>query len=122
MQNQSTTPAAVLIDLPALGELAQGNGPQWSHESSDLDLTLLSWASQREIAAHVNGEVDVVLIVVAGAGNVTVEGAAYHLTAGQALLIPKGTERSIRSTVDRFSYLSLHRCRAGLWPTIRGAS
>jgi mannose-6-phosphate isomerase-like protein (cupin superfamily) len=108
------------IDLAALGEAAQGNGPQWSHESTDLDLTFLSWQSGREIAAHVNAEVDVLFVVVDGTGEVIVNGETYGLAAGQALLIPKGSERAIRCTGERFSYLSIHRRRTGLWPTVRG--
>ena len=122
MTDQPRAPAAIRIDLVALGEASEGNGPQWSYESADLDLTFLSWQSGREIAAHVNGEVDVVLFVVVGTGEVTVNGETHALTAGQALLIPKGSERAIRCTGERFSYLSIHRRRAGLWPTVRGFS
>ena len=122
MTDQSRAPTAIRIDLAALAAAAQGNGPQWSHESADLDLTLLSWQSGQEIAAHVNAEVDVVFFVVDGSGEVIVDGETYGLTAGQALLIPKGSERAIRCTGERFSYLSIHRRRAGLWPTVRGFS
>ena len=122
MTDQSRAPAAIRIDLLALVAAAQGNGPQWSHESADLDLTLLSWQSGQEIAAHVNAEVDVVFFVVDGSGEVIVDGETHALTVGQALLIPKGSERAIRCTGERFSYLSIHRRRTGLWPTVRGFS
>ena len=122
MIDQPQAPAAIRIDLLALAAAPQGNGPQWSHESADLDLTLLSWQSGQEIAAHVNAEVDVVFFVVDGSGEVIVNGATHALTAGQALLIPKGSERAIRCTGERFSYLSIHRRRTGLWPTVRGFS
>jgi mannose-6-phosphate isomerase-like protein (cupin superfamily) len=122
MTDRPRSPTAIFIDLRALGDAVQGNGPQWSHESVDLDLTFLSWQSGREIAAHVNGEVDVVLFVVAGTGDVIVNGEIHALTAGQALLIPKGLERAIRCTGGPFSYLSIHRRHAGLWPTVRGFS
>ncbi len=71
-EHQATT--AVQIDLAGLGERAQSSGPQWSYESTDLDLTLLTWNAQQGIASHVNDEVDVVLVVVAGAGEATVVG------------------------------------------------
>lgn len=112
---------AVLIDLVGLYRAAEGSGPQWGHESEDLDLTLLNWTAGQQVAAHVNNEVDVVMIVVAGMGEVVVNGHAHQLTPGQALLIPKGAERAIRCTGERFGYLSVHRRRRGLWPTIRGA-
>jgi mannose-6-phosphate isomerase-like protein (cupin superfamily) len=113
---------AVVIDLVDRSGGEGHSGPRWSHESDDLDLTLLTWRGHERIAAHVNREVDVVLIVVAGEGEVVVNGATHRLSAGQAILIPKGTERAIRCAGDRFSYLSLHRRRRGLWPSVRGDS
>jgi quercetin dioxygenase-like cupin family protein len=118
MVKHQATLAGILIDLADLGERAKSSGPQWSHESTDLDLTLLTWTASQGIASHVNDEVDVMLVVVAGAGEVTVNDDVYRLQTGQALLIPKGTQRSIRCTGERFSYLSLHRRRRGLWPTL----
>ena len=111
---------AVLIDLQSISGLAHGGGPQWGQESEDLNLTLLSWPARHVIAPHTNNEVDVVLIAVAGTGEVTVNNQTLQLGPGLALLIPKGAERSIRSTSERFSYLSVHRRRRGLMPTIGG--
>jgi quercetin dioxygenase-like cupin family protein len=62
----------------------------------------------------------VVLVVVPGADEAKVDGRHYPLMPGHALLIPKGAERAIQCTADTFSYLSLHRRRRGLWPTVRG--
>ncbi len=118
MSQDQPSPTAVLIDLARLA--TAGNGPQWSYESVDLDLTLLSWTAEQQIAPHVNDEVDVLLIAVAGTGDVTVNAEVHRLSAGQALLIPKGAERAIQSATERFSYLSVHRRRRGLWPTVRG--
>jgi mannose-6-phosphate isomerase-like protein (cupin superfamily) len=118
--NEQTPPSAIMVDLVDVSDGAAHSGPQWSHESTDLDLTLLSWRSQQQVAAHVNDEVDVVLVGVAGTGDVTVNGEMYRLGPGQALLIPKGAERSMQCTDGRWSYLSVHRRRRGLWPTVRG--
>jgi quercetin dioxygenase-like cupin family protein len=111
---------AVLVDLIAKAALDANCGPRWAYESTDLDLTLLSWRQGEAIAAHVNDEVDVVLIGVAGTGEITVNGVVFGLAAGHALLIPKGAERAIRCTDDSFSYLSVHQRRRGLWPTVAG--
>ena len=111
--------AEFLIDLPSWAKGATQSGPIWSHESTDLDLTLLSWAAQEGIAAHINDEVDVLLIGITGAGEVIVNDETYRLSAGQMLLIPKNAERSLRCTEEHWSYLSLHRRRRGLWPTVR---
>ncbi|HEX6288441.1 MAG TPA: AraC family ligand binding domain-containing protein [Herpetosiphonaceae bacterium] len=120
MSTQPPLPSAILVDLAALAVAAHQSGPRWSHESADLDLTLLSWPSPQQIAPHVNDEVDVLLIGVQGSGEVTVNAATYRLVPGMALLIPKGAQRSMRSTDDGWSYLSVHRRRRGLWPTVRG--
>ena len=107
---------AVRVDLAALSAAALRGGPQWAHESEDVDLTLLHWTAGEGVASHVNGEVDVVVVVVAGTGEASVDGAVYVLGPGQALLIPKGAERSLRCPATHWSYLSLHRRRRGLWP------
>jgi hypothetical protein len=65
---------------------------------------------------HVNSEVDVVLVGIAGDGLVEVDGMAHLLRSGQAVIIPKGVRRAIRSTSGRFAYLTCHRRRTGLWP------
>lgn len=105
--------------LEQASTVAQG-GPQWSHECEDLDLTLLSWENGKSIAPHINDEVDGVLIGVLGTGVVTVNGQAHELRPGVVILIPKGCERAIQSTAQRLSYLSVHRRRRGLMPTING--
>src|SRR3712207_3271088 len=88
----------VFIDLEALSGMARSNGPQWGCASDDLNLTLLSWNAQGQVASHINNEVDVVLIGVEGTGQVLVDGTSYSLQPGQALLIVKGAERAIQST------------------------
>lgn len=107
-----------LIPFAALAEQAAGSGPIWGHESADLDITLLSWRAGAEIAAHVNDDVDVLLIGVAGTGDVSVGDETIRLEPGRALLIPKGAARSFRCGSARWSYLSVHRRRRGLWPTV----
>ena len=116
---------ALLIDLAAIGAGAQNSGPQWGHSCDDLNLTLLSWERGRTVAPHVNNEVEVVIVVVDGEGEAIVNGETFRLAPGQALLIPKGVERaiqgtSIQGTAERFSYLSVHRRRQGLMPTLGG--
>jgi quercetin dioxygenase-like cupin family protein len=118
--NEPLPSAAILLELPALSQGVGDSGPQWSHESTDLDLTLLRWRLGQQVIAHANDEVDVLLIGVSGAGEVIVNSDVYQLTSGQALLIPKGSERSMRCTAEHWSYLSVHRRRRGLWPTVRG--
>lgn len=97
-----------------------GSGPQWAHESEDLDMTLLSWPPGKSVAEHINNEVDVLLIGLVGNGIVTVEKQEHPLNAGVLLLIPKGKQRSMQSGDEQWSYLSIHRRRRGLVPTVKG--
>ena len=117
MNTPSKSLSATLIDLQTAQPFS---GPQLGHETEDLNLTLLSWKAGEGVAPHVNEEVDVVLIVVDGEGEVSVGQQVLALQVGQALLIPKGCERAIRCVGERFSYLSVHRRRRGLMPTIGG--
>jgi quercetin dioxygenase-like cupin family protein len=105
------------IDVAALSQAAEHDGPQWGHASEDLNLTLLHWTEGQLIAPHVNDEVDVLLLVIAGAGEAIVDMERHTLTPGQVLLIPKGAERALCCAGAHFSYLSVHRRRRGLWPT-----
>lgn len=90
----------------------------FGREMEDLDATLLAWPQGHEIQAHVNAEVDVVTVVLSGSGVAQIDGAERALTAGSVLLIPKGAERSIRSTSDDFRYLNVHKRRKRLMPTL----
>lgn len=110
---------AVWVDLPDAARQSDApSGPQWSHESADLDLTLLSWADGRGIEPHKNDEIDVVWVGIEGEGRATVDGEVHELRPGVTLLIPKGAVRSVWSVSTPFLYLSIHRRRAGLRPTL----
>ena len=112
--------SAILVDWHRLDDDARSPGVQWACESEDLDVTLLAWLNPGSgVAPHVNDEVDVLLMVVGGAGEVTVEGVVHPLQAGEALLMPRGAARAIRCAGERFTYLSVHRRRRGLYPAIR---
>ena len=105
-----------VVDLAALARSATAQGAIWTRESEDLDINLLGFAAGEGVAEHVNAEVDVLLVGIAGAGAVTVDGTRQNLSAGDAIVIPKGANRGIQSMSDPFAYLSCHRRRGGLWP------
>ncbi len=109
----------IFVDLKALSQEASQGGPQWGLACEDLNATLLWWPDQHTITPHVNNEVDVLLLVMDGSGTVVVNGEEIAMSAGQALLIPKGAERAIRSATPSFCYLNIHR-RRRLMPTIGG--
>ncbi|HET7034897.1 MAG TPA: hypothetical protein VFI42_04380 [Thermomicrobiaceae bacterium] len=103
-------------------ELTAGDavGVLLSRESTDLDLNLLRFVDGGGVDAHVNSEVDVVVVVLAGAGLLEAAGAAVPLRAERAVLIPKGIERAIHALPgEELVYLSLHRRRQRLMPQPR---
>jgi quercetin dioxygenase-like cupin family protein len=108
--------AGDIVELVALARAVTAPGAAWTRQSEDLNVNLLVFAIGEGVAEHVNTEVDVLLIGIAGAGAVTVDGTRQVLRAGQALLVPKGANRSIRSVSDSFAYLTCHCRRGGLWP------
>lgn len=104
------------VDVAELARNGEATGPIWTKQSEDLNVNLLVLAGDDAIASHVNAEVDVLLVGVAGAGVVEVDCIECSVGPGQVLMIPKGARRAIRSAGDRFAYLTCHRRRAGLWP------
>jgi mannose-6-phosphate isomerase-like protein (cupin superfamily) len=103
------TPAEILAVSP-------GPGPVWTLTSDDLNVNLLSFTDGEGVASHVNNEVDVLVIVVAGEGLIEIDRTKQTIRAGQVCLIPKGALRAIRSGSPDFAYLTAHRRRGFLWP------
>jgi quercetin dioxygenase-like cupin family protein len=105
-------------DLAGIASAAAGQGPVWTHESADLDVNLLVFPGGEGVPEHVNDEVDVLLVGIAGEGVVDIDGTASPLCAGHAVIVPKGTRRGTRGVSDRFAYLSCYRRRSGLRPRV----
>lgn len=112
------TPASladsVTVDLAALARVASAPGVAWAHRSEDLNANLAVFTRGNGVAAHVNNEVDVLVVVVAGDGILEIDGLHRPLRAGQAVLIAKGAARSLRAVSETFAYLTCHRRREGL--------
>ncbi len=106
-------------DLAATAAATAVRGPAWRLTDAELNANLLVFDTGQGIEAHVNHTVDVLIVGVAGTGSVFIDETTYPLSAGRVVLIPKGSERSIRAESDRFAYLTVHRARGGLIPTTR---
>ena len=102
--------------MPLSPALRLEPGAIWTRQSEDLNVNLLVFASGEGVAEHVNAEVDVLLVGIAGTGAVTIDGTRQILSPGHAIVVPKGTNRGIQSTTESFAYLTCHRRRGGLWP------
>lgn len=98
-----------VLDLRA--NIGENTGPQWGTATDDLNGTLLSWNQGQEIAAHVNNEVDVIMVVVEGTGTLILDGVRHEIRGGIAAVIPKGVERAVIAESTPLVYLNIHRKR-----------
>jgi mannose-6-phosphate isomerase-like protein (cupin superfamily) len=99
------------VDLLA----SSGTGPLWGLASADLNATLLAWPPGHELAEHVDGQLDVLVIVLDGHGSAIIDGESHDLAAGSAILIiPRRTRRRITADQAGLRYLSVHRRRGPL--------
>lgn len=96
-----------------------GRGPQWGMETEQLNATILSWEKGRGLEAHINHELDVVLIILEGEGEARIEDETIALRAGMVLPIDKGLTRAVTATGERLTYASIHRRRPGMMPQFK---
>lgn len=111
------------MDLPGVAADARDRGLEgtvWSLDGGDPSANLVRFAVGGGVGEHVNDEVDVLVVGVAGTGMVGVDGEEHALSAGVLVFVPKVTRRWIRSASDDFAYLSVHRRRGGLRVGRRG--
>jgi quercetin dioxygenase-like cupin family protein len=111
-----------LVDVAALAAdaaLTQIAGAVWSLGSADLNINLMRFADGDGVESHVNAELDVLVVVVAGEGVLDVDGRQERLRPGTLAFIPKGAQRAIHAGAGDFAYLTCHRRRPGLMPTPR---
>lgn len=110
--------SAPSVDLQLLAQQHAAMTALWAEQSVDLHINLVSLKPGTGIGEHVNAELDVLRVGIAGAGEVSIDGVPHSLRASGAMFIPKGARRAIRCLENSFSYPSCHRRRAMLWPTV----
>lgn len=99
-----------------LGSSVSGSGGAiWSlPHGGDLDANLVRLAAGGGIGEHTNSEVDVLVFVQSGSGEIVIEDVRHFLGSDHLVLVPRGARRSISAGPSGITYLSVHRRRAGL--------
>jgi hemerythrin-like domain-containing protein len=89
-------------------------GPVRGIASEDLNATLLAWNAGEGPPEHVNGERDVLVVVLAGAVTLHTGERTRELGVSESTIIEKGQLRKITARRDGTRYLSVHRRRPSL--------
>ncbi|MFC8783929.1 cupin domain-containing protein [Streptomyces nigra] len=111
--------ARLLCDVTALTEAPASAGVLWklSEPGRQLDANVVHLPPGRRVDPHVEPDLDVLLLVVAGDGTVTGSGGEENLTTGGLLWLPRGSRRALAAGEQGLSYVTVHRRRPGI--TIR---
>ena len=115
MADESQGTAPETADLASLAVAGNGvrAGVRWHLSGAgDLNANLVSFPAGEGVEEHVNRLLDVLMVGIAGEGDVVVDGVAHPLAPGSIVLVPRGARRSTRARSERFSYLTVHRRRA----------
>lgn len=117
-----SSPGSATQLAPLLAAAHEADGVQWSlDDSTDLNVNLVRLGADGTIARHINAEVDVAVIVLAGGGTLHCDAAAHELAPLVVVNIPKGAERAVHAGPDGLAYLTVHRRRGGLGISPRAA-
>jgi quercetin dioxygenase-like cupin family protein len=104
-----------LVDLASLAAGGNHPGARWRLDGEDLQANLIRLDRGDRIAPHRSDEVEVLVVVVAGRGQLALDGQVHQLAPMVIAHLPKGTVRAIEAVDGPLAYLSVHRRRsAGL--------
>ncbi|AIR96365.1 cupin domain-containing protein [Streptomyces glaucescens] len=115
-ERDGTEEARVLCDVAALSaDPAAAGGALWrlAEPGRQLDANLIHIPPDGRITPHVEPELDVLVLVVAGSGTLGTE-PPRPLTAGILVWLPRGAPRSLTAGPEGLSYVTVHRRRAAL--------
>ena len=103
------------VDLAAWAAGGNHPGARWRLDGEDLQANLVRLDQGDHIAPHRNDEVEVLVVVVFGRGELALDGQVHQLAPMVIAHLPKGTIRAIDAVDGPLAYLSVNRRRpAGL--------
>lgn len=111
----ATAVPSVLCNVYALRRDEEA-GALWKLEMGErhLDANIIRMRAEDRIASHLGPDLDVLLFVVAGAGELITSIGSAPLQPGDLAWLPRGSERSFRAGSQGLSYLTVHPRRTAL--------
>jgi quercetin dioxygenase-like cupin family protein len=104
--------AVSAVDLAGLAAAGDRPGALWRLDREDLQANLIRLGLGDRIQPHRNDEVEVLMVVVAGRGELTIDGQILPLAPMALVQVPKGTVRAVVAVDGPLAYLSVHRRRS----------
>lgn len=94
----------------------QRGGALWSlaEEGRQLDANVVRLTAGARVERHVEAELDVLLYVVGGSGELQTDEGARSLATGTVTWLPRGSGRTLSAGADGLAYLTVHRRRPGM--------
>lgn len=120
--NSETAATNRVAGLLELTRSESAHGPAWIAGGEDLNVNLLVFHAGERVLEHVNTEVDVLMVAISGKGVLTIDGQSQALSAGDTVVVSKGSRRGVKAESERFAYLTCHRRRGGLTPRLEKRS
>ena len=104
-----------MADLSSYLHGAGGDGVHWTLEGpGELNVNLVHLDAGHAMGEHANEAVDVVIVVLAGTGRLTIDGRGTALAPHVVAHVPRTSLRSVRADEHGLDYLSIHRRRGPL--------
>jgi quercetin dioxygenase-like cupin family protein len=108
----------LLCDAHALaadpGPTATGAVWKLAESGRQLDANLVHLEGGQQVGTHNEPDLDVLVLVMSGAGVLSSPEGAQQLAAGGLYWLPRGSTRSLTAGEEGLSYLTVHRRRPGL--------
>lgn len=99
------------VDTLALTTSIAHDGALWSTATEQLNVNVLRFRHAEGVPLHLNNEVDVVVVVLSGAGTLTIDDQQHVMQPGRLYVIPRGVQRSIICTAEELVYITCHQRR-----------
>jgi len=113
----STPLPRILADTTALSTTAaDATGVIWKLQmrERDLDSNIIALTPGAGIDAHTGPDVDVLVHVLAGSGELSTEAGTFALSGGMLIWLPRRSRRKVTAGPDGLRYLTVHQRRQAL--------